>query len=65
MTRLWPNVNEVHIVNGRIDKADANFVGNLMFDKIGKTDIFLGPYPQTPEDIELLIQAGITGVLNV
>jgi hypothetical protein len=65
MTRLWPNVNQVHVVNGRIEMADANFVGTMYFDKIGNTDIWLGPYPQTPDDIELLIQAGVTGVLNV
>lgn len=41
----WPNVDYVFIVNGVINKADANFVGGLSFDKIGDTSIFIGPYP--------------------
>ena len=36
------NLNEVWIVNGHIEKADANFVGSMNFDKIGDTKIFLG-----------------------
>ena len=39
---MWCNVNKVFIVNGRIEKADANFVGHMTFDKIGDTSIFLG-----------------------
>ena len=49
------NVNKVFVVNGKIDKADANFVGNMTFDKIGDTKIFLGQYPQTEEDTDLLL----------
>jgi hypothetical protein len=30
--------------------ADANFVGGLTFDQIGKTGIYIGPYPQLEED---------------
>lgn len=41
----WPNVDNVFIVNGVINKADANFVGGLSFEKIGETNIFIGPYP--------------------
>lgn len=55
----------MYIVNGHVEKADANFVGELLFDKIGNTNIFLGPYPQTEKDIETLWDAGVTGVLNV
>jgi hypothetical protein len=33
------------IVNGQLSKVDANFVGGLTFDKIGETNIFIGPYP--------------------
>ena len=58
-------MDEVAIVNGVIEKADANFVGELYFDKIGNTKIWLGPYPQTPEDINKLLKAGINGVFNV
>ena len=48
-----------------IDKADANFVGGLFYNKIGDTGIFIGPYPQTENDVKNLHNAGITGVLNV
>jgi hypothetical protein len=41
----WKNVSEVYIINGHVEKADANFVGDLKFDKIGNTSIYLGPYP--------------------
>lgn len=61
----WPNVNEVFIVNGVIDKGDANFVGGLFFNKIGDTNIFIGPYPQLEEDVKAMASAGVTGVLNV
>lgn len=39
---MWMNCNRVHLVNGHIEKADANFVGGLTFDKIGDTKIYLG-----------------------
>ncbi|TNV79982.1 hypothetical protein FGO68_gene17402 [Halteria grandinella] len=48
-----------------INKADESFVGGLFFSKIGDTGIYIGPYPQTQDDVEALFQAGITGVLNV
>jgi hypothetical protein len=53
------------LVNGFIDKADANFVGSLSFDKIGETGIFIGQYPQTEDDVLKLADAGITGIFNV
>ena len=53
-TNMWKNVFPVNLVNGHIEKADANFVGDMRFDKIGKTKIWLGPYPQTEKDIDLL-----------
>tara|TARA_B110000285_G_C15051138_1_gene577049 strand:- start:176 stop:778 length:603 start_codon:yes stop_codon:yes gene_type:complete len=61
----WKNVDKVYLVNGHIEKADANFVGSLNFDKIGETGIFLGQYPQTEEDVDKLHAAGITGIFNV
>jgi len=42
---MWRNVDKVFVVNGHVEKADANFVGGLSFDKIGDTGIFIGPYP--------------------
>jgi hypothetical protein len=62
---MWRNVEKAFIVNGHIEKADANFVGGLTFDKIGETGIFLGPYPQLEQDTSTMFKAGITGILNV
>ena len=37
----------------------------MSFDPIGDTGIFIGPYPQTAGDIDLLAAAKVTAVLNV
>ena len=58
-------MENVYIVNGHIEKADANFVGGLFFSKIGDTNIYIGPYPQLEEDVKAMSDAGVTGVLNV
>ena len=50
----WKNVDKVFLVNGHIEKADANFVGSMTFDKIGNTSISLGQYPQTVADCDKL-----------
>ena len=62
---IWRNVNQVHVVNGHVEKADANFVGGLTFEEIGDTNIFIGPYPQLEEDTQLMLESGVTGVFNV
>jgi len=41
----WRNSDRGFLVNGLIRKVDANFVGGMTFDKIGDTQIYLGPYP--------------------
>lgn len=48
-----------------IDKADANFLGGLNFDRIGDTRISLGTYPLRDDDIFKMRDKGITGVLNL
>lgn len=53
-SNMWRNVNQVFIINGHVEKADANFVGGLSFDKIGETGVLIGPYPQLEEDTELM-----------
>jgi hypothetical protein len=30
------------LVNGHVEKTDANFVGSLNFDAIGETNILIG-----------------------
>lgn len=61
---MWRNVNQVFIVNGKIDKADANFVGKMTFDKIGDTGVYLGQYPQTEADVAALADAKIDFIFN-
>jgi hypothetical protein len=64
-SHLWRNVNQVHIVNGHVEKHDANFVGGLSFDQIGHTNIYIGNYPQVEDDAQALHEAGVTGIFNV
>lgn len=42
---------KVWILNGIVDKTDANFMGGLFFDKIGDTNIVIGTYPLNERDI--------------
>lgn len=64
-SNVWRNVEKAFIVNGHVEMSDANFVGGLTFDKIGDTNIFIGPYPQLEQDTEALKEAGVTGIFNV
>jgi hypothetical protein len=48
-----------------IEKADANFLGGLYFDKIGDTNVFIGTYPLREDDIQKMKEAGITGIMNL
>lgn len=61
----FKNQQKVWIVNGVIDKSDANFLGSLYFDKIGDTKIYLGTYPLRDDDVKKMCKAGITSVLNL
>lgn len=61
----WRNWDKVWIVNGHIEKADGNFLGELFFTKVGDTGVCIGTHPAKEEDVERLSQAGITGVLNL
>jgi hypothetical protein len=38
-------------VNGHIEKADGNFLGELFFSKIGDTGVCIGTYPNEEKDI--------------
>ena len=61
----WRNWDKVWIVNGHIEKADGNFLGELFCSKIGDSGLCIGTYPSKEEDVQRLQQAGITGVLNL
>lgn len=43
---------------------DVNFVGGMKFDEV-PPDMFIGPYPQTVDDIDLIHKAGATAIFNV
>jgi hypothetical protein len=38
-------VKEVFVVNGHVEKADANFISGIYFNRIDNLEIFIGPYP--------------------
>ena len=61
----WKNCRKVWIVNGIIDKVDANFLGGLYFSKIGDTQVLIGTYPLKESDVHKMKAAGVNGVLNL
>lgn len=52
-------------VNSSFELFDENFVVTFNFHKIGTFPLYLGPYPQSKDDVEALSRAGVTAVLNV
>lgn len=64
-SKIWKDTHKVFIVNGRIDKADGNFLGGFFFNKIKDTNIILGSYPLSHNDLLRMKNAGVTGVLNI
>jgi protein-tyrosine phosphatase len=66
---LWerePNrvLNVSKTASDIMEVMDANFVSGMQFDAVSPA-LFLGPYPQLPEDIDALKRQGISAVLNV
>ena len=53
------------IVNGHVEKADGNFLGEALCSKIGDSGICMGTYPAQEEDVQRLHEAGINGVINL
>jgi hypothetical protein len=53
------------IVNGLVDKVDGNFRGGLFFSKIGDTNIVIGAYPKSENDVIKMSERGITAVVNL
>lgn len=53
------------IVNGRIDKADGNFLGGFFFNKVKDTNIIIGSYPLSQNDLIRMKKAGVTAVMNI
>jgi protein-tyrosine phosphatase len=52
------------IRNGTVEIVDANFISGMDFHAVPPA-LFLGPYPQSREDVELLKAHGVTAVLSV
>lgn len=53
------------IVNGTVVKADGNFQGGLYFSKIGDTNIVIGAYPLSENDVQKMSERGITAAINL
>ena len=53
------------LTNSFLEKLDVNFVANLVFNKMGDKNIFIGPYLQTENDFKLLLESHIDTILNV
>ena len=60
-----PHANCFLLKNSKLEFIDVNFVAILDFNKIGDTNIYIGPYPQTEQDFESMYKSGINTVLNV
>ena len=60
-----PHANCFLLKNSKLEFIDVNFVAILDFNKIGDTNIYIGPYPQTEQDFESMYKNGINTVLSV
>lgn len=61
----WLNTQKVWIVNGQINKIDANFKENFNFSELPGTQIILGNAPGNEADIQKLASIGVKSVLNL
>lgn len=64
-TYLEENSSKLLITNSHLEIIDINFVGKLLFDKMGDKNIFIGPYPQSEEDFKTISEKGVTEILNL
>lgn len=51
---VWRNPEACYIVNGHVEIANTNFVSGLNYSKIGKTNLMIGPYPESEYDIKMM-----------
>lgn len=56
--------SEVFIVNGQVEKADGDFINQFFIRQVGSTNIYIGSYPNTEDDMYQLKHLGIEAVLN-
>ena len=53
------------LTNSFLEILDVNFVADLIFNRMGDKNIYIGPYPQNYNDYKILKENGITATLNV
>ena len=53
------------LTNSFLEILDVNFVANLVFNRMGDKKIYIGPYPQSENDFQIIAQNGIDSILNV
>lgn len=61
----WKNWDKVWIVNGHIEKADGNFLGDLFLTRVGETGISFGNFPLVEQDVHRIKSSGCPAVLNL
>ena len=61
----WLNTKKVWIVNGVINKLDANFKENFNFAELPGTRLLIGSQPNEECEIQKLKNAGVTTILNL
>jgi protein-tyrosine phosphatase len=59
------SMEDLFEVPNSITRVDADFQVSFTPFKITDYQLFLGPYPQTENDIETLARAGITAIVNI
>ena len=52
-------------MNGIVDKLDVNLVLDLEFDEVEGEHIVIGPYPQSKQDVGVLVEYGVNAVINL
>ena len=57
--------NKILLTNSHLEIIDINFVGELLFDKMGNKNIYIGPYPQSEEDFQIISEKGINEIINL
>ena len=53
------------LINSFLEILDVNFVSDLVFNKMGDKNIFIGPYPQSKNDFKRLYENDINTILNI
>jgi hypothetical protein len=61
----WKNQTHINIVNGHVQKCDCNFISEFHITKLPNTNIYIGSYPSTKEDIEKINGLGINAILSL